>query len=76
MRKAGADQNPLAARNEVGSLRALLEGTMIKLPRRVERDGALVAIIGVPGRPDSRVGHVHRYLEAVARRTGLDYLPQ
>jgi hypothetical protein len=46
------------------------------MPRRMVHEGALVAIIGVPGRPDSRVGRAHHYLEAVARRAGLDYLPQ
>jgi hypothetical protein len=46
------------------------------MPRRVGRPGALVALIGVPAQPHTQVGRAHRYLEAVARRAGLDFLPR
>ena len=46
------------------------------LPKRAERGGALVALIGVPGQPDAQSGRAHHYLEAVAREAGLDFLPR
>jgi len=46
------------------------------LPLRAGRAGALVALLGVPPRPDAQSGRAHAYLEAVARRTGLDFLPR
>jgi hypothetical protein len=46
------------------------------VPRRVGRAGALVALTGVPPQPDTRSGRAHPYLETVARRAGLDYLPR
>jgi len=46
------------------------------LPRRNGRAGALVALIGVPPRPDAQGVRVYGYLEAVARRAGLDFLPR
>jgi hypothetical protein len=46
------------------------------LPRRAGRAGALVALIGVPPQPDIQSGRAHAYLETVARRAGLDYLPR
>jgi hypothetical protein len=46
------------------------------LPRRVAREGALVALIGVPGRPDSQSGRAHQYLARVAGEAGLDFLPR
>ena len=46
------------------------------MPRRAGREGALVALIGVPPQPDTRAGHAHTYLETVARWTGLDFLPR
>ena len=46
------------------------------LPQRAKRPGALVALIGVPARPDAQSGYAHQLLEAVARQAGLDYLPR
>jgi hypothetical protein len=46
------------------------------LPKRAGRGGALVALIGVPGRPDSQSGRAHQYLATVAREAGLDFLPR
>ena len=46
------------------------------LPKRAGREGALVALIGVPGRPDSQSGRAHQYLATVARKAGLDFLPR
>jgi hypothetical protein len=46
------------------------------MPNRVGSEGgALVALIGVLPRPDSRSGRAYGYLESVARRAGLDFLP-
>ena len=38
------------------------------LPKRAGREGALVALIGVPGQPDAQSGRAHKYLETVARQ--------
>jgi hypothetical protein len=46
------------------------------MPRRTASAGALVALIGVSPEPDAESGHAHAYLEAVARRVGLDFLPR
>jgi hypothetical protein len=46
------------------------------IPRRRGREGALVAILGVPAQPDAQCGYTRDYLEAVAHRVGLDYLPR
>jgi hypothetical protein len=46
------------------------------LPRRAGREGALVALIGVPGQPDGQSGRAHQYLATVAREAGLDFLPR
>ena len=46
------------------------------LPRRVGRPGGMVALIGLPAQPDARIGHAHPYLQAVARRGGLEFLPR
>jgi hypothetical protein len=46
------------------------------MPRRAGRAGALVALIGVPARPDVPSGGAHQYLGAIARQAGLDFLPQ
>jgi hypothetical protein len=46
------------------------------LPLRAGRAGALVALIGVPARPDAQAGRIHTYLEAIARQAGLDFLPR
>ena len=45
------------------------------LPKRARRAGALVALIGLPSRPDAPCGRTHEYFQAVARQAGLDYLP-
>ena len=45
------------------------------LPSRARRAGALVALIGVPPQPDTQSGQAHQYLESVARKAGLDFLP-
>jgi hypothetical protein len=37
--------------------------------------GALVALIGLPPQPDSQSGRAYAYLESVAKRAGLDFLP-
>lgn len=54
-------------------LQAWIDGWM---PRRAGRAGTLVALIGVPTRPDALSGRAHEYLETVARRAGLDFLPR
>jgi hypothetical protein len=46
------------------------------MPRRTGREGALVALIGVPAQPDAQIGCTHQYLKTVAGRAGLDYLPR
>jgi hypothetical protein len=46
------------------------------LPQRAGRAGALVALIGVPSTPDVLAGRAHEYLEDIARRAGLDFLPR
>ena len=46
------------------------------MPRRAGRDGALVALIGLPSRPDAQSRRAHQYFEAVARQGGLDFLPR
>ncbi len=46
------------------------------MPRRGGRAGALVALIGVPAKPNALSGGAHKYLEAVARQAGLDFLPR
>jgi hypothetical protein len=46
------------------------------LPRRARRPGALVALIGVPPQPNAQTSYAHRFLELVARKGGLDYLPR
>jgi hypothetical protein len=46
------------------------------LPKRAGREGALVALIGLPGQPNAACGNAHQYLEAVARKAGLDFLPR
>jgi hypothetical protein len=46
------------------------------LPGRGRRAGALVALIGVPSQPDPQAGRAHAYLETVALRAGLDFLPR
>jgi hypothetical protein len=45
------------------------------VPHRVASGGAMVALIGVQPRPDAASGQAYGYLESVARRAGLDYLP-
>jgi hypothetical protein len=46
------------------------------MPRRAGRAGALVALLGVPARPDALSWRAHEYLEAIARQAGLDFLPR
>ena len=46
------------------------------MPRRAGRTGALVALIGVLPQPNAQAGGAHGYLEAVARKAGLDFLPR
>ena len=45
------------------------------IPQRAGRTGTLVALIGVPARPDALAGRAHGYLESIARQAGLDFLP-
>jgi hypothetical protein len=45
------------------------------LPRRLARVGALAALIGVPGEPAPEAIRTQEYLQAVARRGMLDFLP-
>jgi hypothetical protein len=44
-------------------------------PRRIGTGGALVALIGVPPQPNAPAGQAYAYLENVARKVGLDFLP-
>jgi hypothetical protein len=46
------------------------------MPRRAGRAGALVAIVGMPTKPDGLSGRACEYLEVVARLAGLDFLPR
>ena len=46
------------------------------LPRRLSRVGALAALIGVARQPDPHAIHTHEYLQGVARKAELDFLPQ
>ena len=46
------------------------------MPRRSGLSGALVALIGVSAQPNTQSGHAYQYLQAVARRAGLDFLPR
>jgi hypothetical protein len=46
------------------------------LPRRRSRAGALAALIGVAEPLDSRSVRTREYLQAVARRCNLDFIPQ
>jgi hypothetical protein len=45
------------------------------LPRRLSRAGALAALIGVAGQPAAQAIRTQEYLQAVARRGQLDFLP-
>lgn len=45
------------------------------LPRRLARVGALAALIGVNEQPASQALRTQEYLQAVARRGQLDFLP-
>jgi hypothetical protein len=45
------------------------------LPRRLARMGALAALIGVAGEPAPEVSRTQEYLQAVALRGQLDFLP-
>jgi len=46
------------------------------LPRRPSRAGALTALIGVAEPPDSQYVRTLEYLQAVARKAQLDFVPQ
>jgi hypothetical protein len=45
------------------------------IPSRTGPAGALVALIGVPPEPDAQSGRAYEYLEGVARKARLDFLP-
>ena len=45
------------------------------LPRRSSRMGALVALIGASGKPTPQAVRTQEYLQAVARRAELDFMP-
>jgi hypothetical protein len=45
------------------------------VPHRTAAGGALVALIGVHPVPNAASGQAYSYLESVARRAGLDFLP-
>ncbi len=46
------------------------------LPRRPAREGVLTALIGIDEPRPTQSLHTHRYLEAVARKARLDFIPQ
>jgi hypothetical protein len=46
------------------------------MPRRASRVGALAALIGIAEPPDVRYVRTVEYLQAVARRAQLDFIPQ
>ena len=46
------------------------------LPRRHSRTGALAALIGVADPPGPALNRTFEYLQAVARRAELDFIPQ
>jgi hypothetical protein len=54
---------------------SLCEWVEAWMPRRILTGGALVALIGVPAQPNAPCGQAYAYVEAVARRAGLDFLP-
>jgi hypothetical protein len=73
---AGADVLVISVR-DAGELPLLLHVWVDAwMPRRAGRPGALVALIGVPSKPDALSGRAHQYLEATARQAGLDFLPR
>jgi hypothetical protein len=45
------------------------------IPSRAGPGGALVALIGMPPKPDAQSGRAYQYLESVARKARLDFLP-
>jgi hypothetical protein len=45
------------------------------LPRRASREGALTALIGAEEPEDFRSIHTREYLQAVARKAQLDFIP-
>jgi len=46
------------------------------LPRRLSRTGAMAALVGVAEPQDSQTARTIEYLEAVARRAQLEFVPQ
>jgi hypothetical protein len=61
---------------DVGSLPArFCDWAEAWVPHRTGDGGALVALIGVHPAPSTASGEAYSYLESVARRAGLDYLP-
>ncbi len=45
------------------------------VPHRTACGGAMVALIGVQAHSGAEAGHAYSYLESVARRAGMDFLP-
>ena len=45
------------------------------LPRRTSREGALTALIGADEPQDPQSSRTHEYLQAVARKAQLDFIP-
>ena len=46
------------------------------MPHRGLLTGALVALLGLAGKPNPHTGRVRQYLETVARQSRLDFLPE
>ena len=73
---AQADVLMISVRDE-GELPPLLhEWIDAWLPKRAGREGALVALIGVPAHHGAQPDRAYHYLDAVAHRAGLDFLPR
>jgi hypothetical protein len=73
---AAADVLVISVRNS-GALPLILHVWVNAwVPRRAGREGALVALIGVPPQQDTQSDRAYQFLEALARGAGLDFLPR
>jgi hypothetical protein len=72
---AAADVVVIAVRG-AGEMPLILRGWIDAwVPRRGERTGALVTLIGLPSYPDAQAHLTLEYFETVAHEAGLDFLP-
>jgi hypothetical protein len=73
---AEADVLMIAIRDEGELAHFLCDWIVAWIPRRAGREGALVALIGVPEQQDPQSARAYQYLQDVARRAGVDFLPR